>query len=160
MWLNGRSGDIAMDDRIKKSLLTVVAVSVGLLMISNPMSAHHGTAIAYDILHPVTLKGTVTEFRFANPHCQVYFDVIDDKGQVVNWAGELNSTYSLIQDGWTRKRSIEALKPGTSITVTLFPGRSGNPVGLAQKILNARGEQVLSETNTGLESDRRPPALK
>ena len=149
-----------MDDRLKKNLLTVVVVSVGLLMISSPMSAHHGTAIAYDTLHPLTLKGTVTEFRFANPHCQVYFDVMDDKGQVVNWAGELNSTYSLIQDGWTRKRSIEALKPGTPITVILFPGRSGNPVGLAQKILNARGEQVLSETNTGLEPDRRPPALK
>jgi hypothetical protein len=86
--------------------------------------------------------------------------VTDDKGQVVNWAGELNSTYSLIQDGWTRKRSIEALKPGTAIMVILLPGRSGNSVGLAQKIFNAKGEQILSETNTGLDPDRRPPGLR
>src|SRR5215813_4953918 len=120
-------GKITMDDRIKRGVLIMVALTFS-FGISFPVSAHHGTAIAYDIQHPVTLKGTVTEFRFANPHCQIYFDVTDDKGQVVNWAGELNSTYSLIQDGWTRKRSIEALKPGTAITVILLPGRSGNPV--------------------------------
>jgi Family of unknown function (DUF6152) len=148
-----------MNDRIRYTVLIVVAATLG-LGISVSLSAHHGTAIAYDIQHPITLKGTVTEFRFANPHCQIYFDVTDDKGQVVNWAGELNSTYSLIQDGWTRKRSVEALKPGTSITVIVLPGRSGNPVGLAQKIFNAKGEQILSETNTGLEPDRRPPALR
>jgi uncharacterized protein DUF6152 len=147
-----------MQRRIRKTVMVIV-VGFG-LGISIPTFAHHGTAIAYDTQHPITLKGTVTEFRFANPHCQIYFDVMDDKGQVVNWAGELNSTYSLIQDGWTRKRSIEALKPGTAITVILLPGRSGNPVGLAQKIFNAKGEQILSDTNTGLETDRRPPALK
>jgi hypothetical protein len=148
-----------MDGRLKHRLVIVAALAFG-LGTAIPVCAHHGTAIAYDIQHPVTLKGTVTEFRFANPHCQIYFDVTDDKGQVMNWAGELNSTYSLIQDGWTRKRSVEALKPGTVITVILLPGRSGNPVGLAQKIFNAKGEQILSETNTGLEPDRRPPALR
>jgi hypothetical protein len=148
-----------MAGRTKRTVWVVVALTFT-LGISIPVSAHHGTAIAYDVQHPVTLKGTVTEFRFANPHCQIYFDVTDEKGHVVNWAGELNSTYSLIQDGWTRKRSIEALKPGTAITVILFPGRSGNPVGLAQKIFNTKGEQILSDTNTGLEPDRRPPALK
>src|SRR5438105_1747046 len=148
-----------MVSRSKKNVLILVAVSFA-LGISVPMSAHHGTATAYDTLHPLTLKGTVTEFRFANPQCQIYFDVTDDKGHVVNWAGELNSTYSLIQDGWTRKRSIEALKPGTAITVILLPARSGNAVGLAQKIFNTKGEQILSDTNTGLEPDRRPPALK
>ncbi len=148
-----------MDSRTTHSLL-LIAVVIFSLAISVPVSAHHGTAIAYDIQHPITLKGVVTEFRFANPHCQIYFDVTDDKGQVVNWAGELNSTYSLIQDGWTRKRSVEALKAGTAITVILLPGRSGKPVGLAQKIFNAKGEQILSETNTGLDPDRRPAGLR
>jgi hypothetical protein len=132
----------------------------GLLMLSISAFAHHGAAAEYDLLHPIRLKGVVTEFRYVNPHSQIYFEVTDSNGNVVNWAGELNSPYSLTQDGWTKKRSMEALKPGTLISVIIAPGKSGKPVGLAQKIFNAKGEQLLSETNTGLEPDRRPPVLK
>ena len=130
------------------------------LALSVPMFAHHGTNISYDHSKTVVFKAILTEFRYANPHAQIYFDVMDGKGHVVNWAGELNSPYSLIQDGWTRKRSEEALRAGTPITVVLLPGKSGKPVGLVQKILNGKGEQLLSETNTGLDPDRRPPALR
>ena len=48
--------------------------------------AHHGTFVSYDSDHPVTLKGTVTEFRFTNPHMQLYFDVTDEKGNVTTGA--------------------------------------------------------------------------
>ena len=142
---------------------SICFLTVALLFIfSISAFAHHGAAAEYDLLHPITLKGVVTEFRYVNPHSQIYFDVTDGNGNgnVVNWAGELNSPYSLTQDGWTKKRSMEALKPGTPISVIIAPGKSGKPVGLAQKIFNAKGEQLLSETNTGLEPDRRPPALK
>src|SRR5882672_5157383 len=141
-------------------MLRAFIASAGLLMLSIAASAHHGAAAEYDLAHPVTLKGVVTEFRYVNPHSQIYFDVTDSNGKVVNWAGELNSPYSLTQDGWTKKRSMDALKAGTSIRVTICPGKSGNPVGLAQKIFNAKGEQLLSETNTGLAPDRRPTELR
>jgi len=131
-----------------------------MLLVAIAASAHHGAAAEYDLLHPVTLKGVVTEFRYVNPHSQIYFDVTDSNGKVVNWAGELNSPYSLTQDGWTKKRAMEALKAGTPISVIICPGKSGNPVGLAQKIFNAKGEQLLSETNTGLAPDRRPTELR
>ena len=143
----------------KFPLRTLIAIA-GLLILSIAAFAHHGAAAEYDLAHPITLKGVVTEFRYVNPHSQIYFDVTDKSGNVVNWAGELNSPYSLTQDGWTKKRSMEALKAGTPITVIVCPGKSGNPVGLAQKILNAKGEQLLSTTNTGLDPERRPPALK
>ncbi len=132
----------------------------GLFTLSITASAHHGTAAEYDLLHPITLKGVMTEFRYVNPHSQIYFDVTDSNGNVVNWSGELNSPYSLTQDGWTKKRSGEALKAGTPISVIICPAKSDKPLGLAQKISNAKGEQLLSETNIGLEPDRRPPALK
>src|SRR4029077_4438643 len=95
------------------------------LLVSVVAWAHHGAAAEYDLLHPITLKGVVTEFRYVNPHSQIYFDVTDSNGNVVNWAGELNSPYSLTQDGWTKKRSTEALKAGTPITVIICPGKSG-----------------------------------
>ena len=39
-------------------------------MFSAPSYAHHGTGIEYDVDHPLTLKGTVTEFVWANPHVE------------------------------------------------------------------------------------------
>ena len=138
----------------------VVTAGAAVLLVAIGASAHHGAAAEYDLLHPVTLKGVVTEFRYVNPHSQIYFDVTDSNGTVVNWGGELNSPYSLTQDGWTKKRAMEALKAGTPISVIICPGKSGNPVGLAQKIFNAKGEQLLSETNTGLAPDRRPTELR
>ena len=51
---------------------TVMSLIVVLLF------AHHGTNISYDHDHPITFKATVTEFRFANPHAQIFFDVRDD----------------------------------------------------------------------------------
>jgi hypothetical protein len=49
-----------MNDRIRYSVLIVAAATLG-LWVSVSLAAHHGTAIAYDIQHPITLKGTVTE---------------------------------------------------------------------------------------------------
>ena len=43
--------------------------------------AHHGGAI-YDTKNPVTLKGTITDFEWTNPHVQIYFDAKDDKGNL------------------------------------------------------------------------------
>ena len=59
-------------------------------------------------------KGVVTEFRYVNPHAQIYFDVKDDKDHAGHWSGELlPNPAQLIASGWTRKRSIEMLKAGT-----------------------------------------------
>ena len=81
------------------------------------------------------MKGTVTEFEWANPHVQVYFDVKDDKGTVVHWACESLSPGKLARNGWSR----EALKPGDAITITLLPSRSGAPVGNLVKVVLANG---------------------
>jgi len=85
------------------------------------------------------LTGTVTEFVWQNPHTQVYFDVKDAKGNVVHWAGEMNSPGVLIrQEGWSRK----TLKVGDEITVTVFPSKAGTPVGVVNKML-LNGKAIL-----------------
>jgi hypothetical protein len=84
---------------------------------------------------PVTLKGSITEFQFANPHVQIYFDVKDDKGALVHWACETLSPGKLARNGWSR----EILKPGDMITITLYPSRSGAPVGNLVKLVLGNG---------------------
>lgn len=132
-----------MENKIKISVFAALCVAAGLLVVSVPMFAHHGTNISYDHSKPVTLKATVTEFRFNNPHVQIFFDVKDERGNVVHWGGELTSPYNLVQGGWTKRRSESELKPGTPLTITLAPSRAGTPVGVVLKILNEKGEQVL-----------------
>src|SRR5215468_8924986 len=86
------------------SRFLILAVGIGLVVTT--VFAHHGTGVSYAASNPVTLKGTVTEFRYANPHPQLYFDVTDEKGNVVHWSGEFYpNPAQLIQGGWGRKRS-------------------------------------------------------
>ena len=126
-----------------KIILPFLSVAA-LLTIGVPLSAHHGTGVSYDASKPVTVQGVVTEFRYANPHPQLFFDVTDDKGNVVHWSGEFYpNPAQLVQVGWGRKRSEAALAPGTKITVTLAPARAGGPVGALLKLLNEKGEVIM-----------------
>jgi hypothetical protein len=92
----------------------------------------------------------VTEFRYANPHPQLYFDVTDEKGNVVHWSGEFYpNPAQLIQGGWGRKRSEAALQFGTKITITLAPSRAGTPVGAILTLLNDKGEVIMGVAGGG-----------
>jgi hypothetical protein len=111
-------------------------------MSSSAILAHHGTNISYDEKKSITLKGTVTEFRWANPHAQIYFDAKDEKGNVAHWAGELNSPGVLSKAGWTRR----IFKAGDDITITLHPSKvAGVTVGVVDRshpiLLN--GKEIL-----------------
>ncbi len=115
----------------------IVSLASTMLMLSVPVSAHHGNA-AYDLENPITLKGTVTEFAWTNPHVQIYFDVKDDKGKTVHWASETVSPGMLIRAGWSKNE----LSPGDQITITLGPAKNGSPVGYALKIVLANGKEL------------------
>jgi hypothetical protein len=58
--------------------------SVAVPIVAGPTFAHYGTA-AYEMKDVVTVKGTVTDFEFVNPHCQIYFDVKNEKGESEQW---------------------------------------------------------------------------
>ena len=129
---------------MKVKFLFMFALCAVLLMVCAPLFAHHGTGVSYDNSKAYTVKATVTEFRYANPHPQLFFDVKDDKGNVVHWSGEIApNPAQLVQAGWGRKRSEAALMPGTEVTLSIAPSFAGTPVGLVNKITNAQGENIL-----------------
>jgi hypothetical protein len=119
----------------RKKWLSFCVATIGLLFLSGPILAHHGNA-AYDLENPITLKGTVTEFAWSNPHVQIYFDVKDDKGKLVHWASETVSPGLLSRAGWSKTE----LKPGDEITITLGPAKNGAPIGFALKVVLANGK--------------------
>ena len=114
-----------------------VFVVASLLLVGATASAHHGNT-AYDEEHWITISGTVTEFVWSNPHCQIFMDVKDDKGNVVNWAVESQSPGILKRNSWDRT----SIKPGDQITVTLTPAKNGAPVGFSG---NKSGKVVFAD---------------
>ena len=67
----------------RTAVFSVIAALV--LLAPAPASAHHGSA-SFDTSKKVTLKGTVTEWLWANPHCFLKIDAMDDTGGMRNWA--------------------------------------------------------------------------
>jgi len=122
------------------------AIVVAATCVSAPrLAAHHGTNINYDRSKQWTAKAVVTEFKYVNPHAQLFFDVTDDKGNVTHWSGELlPNPAQLLRNGWTRKRSTEAMQYGTKIVVTVAPSRAGGEAVLVLKIENEQGEELLA----------------
>jgi len=121
-----------------KKFAALFILVVGMLA-SRPIAAHHGTNAEYDADHKLTFKSaTVTEFAFANPHIQIYFDVKDDKGNVAHWAVEGPSPGRLIRMGWKR----DDVKVGDQVTIILDPARNGAAVGYLSKVIYPGGKQL------------------
>ena len=100
--------------------------------------------MAYDTEKTVTLKGTVTEWIWANPHCGILFDVTDDKGNVQHWGAELGNPHTLSLGGLNK----DILKPGDKITVLGHPAKSGAPRISFQRFITADG-RTLPERHRG-----------
>jgi len=92
------------------------------LLLGVQLHAHHSGTM-FDPMKQVTLKGTVKEFVFTNPHVTILITVVDDKGQAVDWNIEAASTQALVRSGW-RKSS---LKFGDTVTIVGRPLKDGRP---------------------------------
>jgi len=120
-----------MDSKVRGTSVLILIAS--LLVAGGPVFAHHGNRGAYWIQpdKELALTGTVTQFKWGNPHVYVMWDVTDDKGNVAHWAAETRPPYLMSKSGWTR----ETLKPGDQVTITVFPAKTGAPVGLLAKVV-------------------------
>lgn len=105
--------------RAKPSALVVLAAAT--FLASAPVFAHHGAA-SYDSKKLTTLKATVTEFRYINPHSEIFFDVVDASGKTQKWIAEAVSVASLSRYGWTKN----TLKPGDQISITGNCAKNGS----------------------------------
>ena len=87
--------------------------------------AHHSFAM-FDQSKQVTLKGTVREFQWTNPHAWIHLDVPNPSGGVDSWQVELNSPNNLKRQGW----KSTSLTAGEKVTLMLNPLKDGTKGGL------------------------------
>ena len=129
----------------------MVSLAASLVWLPVSIAAHHGTNQSYDRSAPVTVKGVVTGFKYQNPHPALFVDAMDSEGKTTHWTIEIAPTpYTLALRGWSKRRSDEALKPGTVVTVTLAPSRAGTPVGLLRAIVSEAGTDILGDLDGAL----------
>ena len=124
---------------MKHKFFGVFLGAVGLLAASVALVAHHGAA-SFDTTKELTLKGTVTEWIWANPHCFLKFDAKDDTGSVRNWAAEVSNPTDMTKRGWART----SFKAGDEVTVALQPVKSGAPVGRIRNVILPNGQTLTA----------------
>jgi Family of unknown function (DUF6152) len=107
------------------------------LLVSGPIFAHHGTS-AYDTTKLTTVKGTVTDFQFNNPHVMISVEAKDDKGKVETWINEANSPNVLTRHGWDR----DIIKKGDQITVIGYRPKNGAKTLRLQKVVLSNGQEL------------------
>jgi hypothetical protein len=87
-----------------------------------PALAHHSFAVYFDDQTIVQVTGTITDFRFTNPHAIISFTVKNAKGQLEPWRAETNAVTLLRRRGWTK----DSLTVGETITVEGWRSRDGS----------------------------------
>jgi hypothetical protein len=123
-----------------KTLAGSVTLLFGILLVSGPLPAHHGEA-NYDTTTVVSVKGTVTDFQFINPHVQLFLDVKNDKGEIQKWAGEARSPSMLGRIGGWDKNTI---KIGDVITATGHRTKNGTNFLRLTKVVLPDGREMAN----------------
>lgn len=122
--------------RIKS--LALASLVAAALAISAPVFAHHAWH-GYDMSNLTTVKGTVTNFDWANPHVWIALDVTDDKSNVEKWSAGGPSPSRMANTGWDK----ETLKPGDQITAVGHRISDGTYFLRLVKVVKSDGRELI-----------------
>ena len=104
--------------RLGIATLTAAAIAV-------PAFAHHSFSM-FDAEKTVTMKGTVKELEWTNPHSWLRVTVQDQAtGRDANWAFEMGPPAQQIRRGW----KPDSLRPGDAVTLKMHPLKDGSRGG-------------------------------
>lgn len=99
-----------------------------------PALAHHSGAM-FDHSKTVTLRGTVKEFQYTNPHSWLQVMILSPSGTVTQWGFEAEGPSTLLRAGIKAK----TFRPGDKVTVVANPMRDGRPAGSLISVTMSNG---------------------
>ncbi len=120
------------------NLPKVRVVACSLVLLGEPIHAHHAFSAVFDANQPVTLNGSVTKVEWQNPHAMVYIEVKARGGTATNWEVERPSPNGLMHQVWRR----DSLKRGDALTVSGYLARDGSHLASARTIKFGDGRSV------------------
>jgi hypothetical protein len=138
---------------LMKSIGAVAAVTMLAVGISE-VAAHHSAAM-FDHSRTMTIKGSVVELRWVNPHVTLTVNgSLSSDDAPAEWLMEMTSPGNLVRAGGWRR---DAVKPGDQVEVVFSPLRDPDRKGGALKQLTvlATGEvfsaNIREQEKPGLE---------
>jgi hypothetical protein len=117
--------------------MRIASFVIAVPLVATSALAHHSNS-AFDGDKVVVLTGTVTEWKWTNPHVWIILSVDDDKGGKVEWAIEGRTPGQLVRAGWSKT----TLKAGDTITVDFSPAKDGSRTGLLTRVRRPDGTVV------------------
>jgi hypothetical protein len=109
-----------------------------LALAATAATAHHSAALFYDLEGHAEIDGTVTEFRFANPHAIVKLDVVGEDGKVQHWTAETTSPSVLRRRGWSQ----QSFTPGEQVRIEGLPSADGSYLIRIQRAFREDGTEI------------------
>jgi Family of unknown function (DUF6152) len=123
---------------MRRNLLVGVS-SIGVVLATAPLWAHHSFSAEFDASRPLKLRGTVTRWELVNPHSWIHMDVKNEDGTVSNWMIEGGSPNALLRLGFTRN----SLPPGTEIVVEGYQAKDGGNLAVGRNITFPDGKRMF-----------------
>ena len=129
----------------------LIAGAALLVSAGAPVVAHHSFAAEFDANKPVTIKGTVVEVDWVNPHSWIHVNVTGPDGKVERWAVEGGAPNALLRRGWT-KNSVPV---GIEIVVEGFQAKDGAFRANGRDITFPDGKRLfIGSTGTGAPDEK------
>jgi hypothetical protein len=99
---------------LSSSTIALLAASLGV----SGAYAHHSLT-KFDGNRVVKIEGTITAFRWVNPHVSLKIEGTTETGAAGAWAVEMSAPGVLMKDGWTG----DSIATGDKVTVFVNPPR-------------------------------------
>jgi hypothetical protein len=99
------------------------------------LSAHHAWPVSYERL--VTVKGTVAEFAWSNPHPMITLEVQTGDGRTERWLIGGPALNRMEANGWTKT----TVKPGDVITGIGYQFADGQKTIRLERVVLADGKE-------------------
>jgi Family of unknown function (DUF6152) len=112
----------------------------GIFLLSTNVFAHHGASV-YDSAKLTTLKGTVSDFQFMNPHTEILFDVAGADGKIEKWTGEAPSLTTMSRVGWNK----QIMKAGDKVTFIGNLAKNGSHIMRIRKVIFPNGKETVMD---------------
>ena len=122
--------------------LASLAAAAALMVPTLPALSHHSNS-AYQVDQIITLRGTVQEWRWSNPHTWLTLLVEDENGEEREWAVEGRAPGVLGRAGW----DSASLTPGETVTVHASPAKNGDLIGIIARVTKADGTILGNNPN-------------
>ena len=119
---------------MKNTLFAIVILA--LVAAAIPLSAHHSWPVNMDKL--VTVKGTVMEFAWENPHPMITLEVRTDDGKVEKWLIGGPAINRMEGNGWTKT----TVKAGDMLTGIGYQFSDGQKILRLDRVVFADGKEM------------------